>query len=253
MTRIPVAVQLYTLRQETENDFHGTLQEVAKLGFDGVEFAGFGGHTAEEVKGWISELGLEPASAHIPLDRLQNDLDQVLEEARIVGYSYIVCPYIEDRNEEDYEKLIASLKEIGERCSREGVTLCYHNHDFELENLSDGRTALETIFESTNPDHVQTELDVYWLKKAGEDPVQWLEKYKGRAPLVHLKDMTLDDEQFFAELGTGGVDVDGILAIGEDVGVRWWVVEQDDTRKTPLESLRISMDYVNRVWSEGRV
>jgi sugar phosphate isomerase/epimerase len=246
MTKIPVAVQMYTLRDECEKDFAGTLKKVAELGFDGVEFAGYGGFTPGEVKAFLDELGLQAASSHVPLEELENNLAQVIEDQKILGSKYVVCPYLmaENRSEKDYQALISVLDHAGEVCHREGITLLYHNHDFELELLSDGRTALETIFDDTNPDYVKTEFDVYWLTKAGENPVEWMNRYKNRTPLVHLKDMTTDGDQFFAELGTGGVDVEAVLNTGEGTGVKWWVIEQDFCRRNPLESIEISIKYL---------
>jgi sugar phosphate isomerase/epimerase len=246
MKNIPVAVQMFTLREECEKDFAGTLKKVADLGFDGVEFAGYGGLSVQEVKGLLDELGLKAAASHVPLDQLQNNLVQVIEDQKTLGSKYVVCPFLlpDQRTEEHYQALITFLGQAGEACHRAGITLCYHNHDFELERLKDGRMALEAIFDDTNPSHVQTELDVYWLTKAGENPTDWINRYKGRTPLVHLKDMTTDDEQFFAELGTGGVDIEAVLAKGEETNVEWWVVEQDVSRRTPLESIKISLNYL---------
>jgi sugar phosphate isomerase/epimerase len=249
MTRIPIAVQMYTLREESEKDFAGTLKKVAELGFDGVEFAGYGGLTAKEVKVILDNLGLQVAASHVPLEELENNLAGVIEDQKTIGSKYIVCPYLlpERRREEDYQALISFLDQAGEVCHHEGITLCYHNHDFELARLSDGRTALETIFEDTNASNVKAELDVYWLTKAGEKPVAWMNTYKSRTPLIHLKDMTTDAEQFFAELGTGGVDLEAVLQMGEEAGVQWWIVEQDESRRTPFESIEISMEYLKRV------
>ncbi|ARI76106.1 sugar phosphate isomerase/epimerase family protein [Halobacillus mangrovi] len=244
MTSIPVAVQMYTLRNETAEDFAGTLEKVAELGFNGVEFAGFGGLSAEEVKDLLDKLNLKAASSHVPLDDLKTNLDQVIKDQKTIGSQYVVCPYITERTEEDYTELVRDLEEIGKKCREEGLTLCYHNHDFELERLSDGRTALDKILEETEPDHVKAEFDIYWLQKAEEEPLTWMERYEGRTPLVHLKDMTKDKEQFFAELGTGGVNLDKVLNRGEQNNVQWWVVEQDESRLTPLESLEISMKYL---------
>lgn len=246
MKTIPVAVQMFTLREESEKDFAGTLRKVADLGFDGVEFAGYGGLSAKEVRTLLDELGLQAASSHIPLDQLRNNLNHVIEDQKTMGSKYVVCPFLmpDERSDEDYQTLITLLKQAGETCRREGITLCYHNHDFELERLIDGRMALEAIFDDTNAEHVQTELDVYWLAKAGENPIDWINRYKLRTPLVHLKDMTTDEERFFAELGTGGVDIEAVLAKGEEAGVQWWVVEQDVSRRTPFESLEISMNYL---------
>ncbi|MCK6208723.1 sugar phosphate isomerase/epimerase [Bacillus infantis] len=248
MSGIPIAVQLYTLREETEKDFAGTLKKVAELGFDGVEFAGFGGLSAEKVKELTDDLNLAPVSAHIPLADLKDNLDNVISDLKTVGIQYAVCPFLmpDQRTEENYQSLIPLLNEAGRKLKDAGITLCYHNHDFELERLSDGRMALEAIFDDSDPELLQTELDVYWLAKAKEDPAAWIKRYKGRSPLVHLKDMTKDEEQFFAELGTGSIDLEEILSLGDEAGVKWWVVEQDATRLTPFESIEISIKYLKK-------
>ncbi|MFT8321766.1 MAG: sugar phosphate isomerase/epimerase [Bacillus sp. (in: firmicutes)] len=248
MKKIPIAVQMYSLRKESAQDFAGTLQGVADLGFDGVELAGYGGNTSKKVSALLKSFGLQAAASHVPLNELQKKLPQVIEDQHILGSKYIVCPYLlpEYRKEKDYKELISFLNIAGEQCKKEGITLCYHNHDFELTPLSNGRKALETIFDSTNENNVQAELDVYWLAKTGENPVAWLNRYKNRTPLIHLKDMTTDEEQFFTELGTGGIDIESILNVGEDTGVKWWIVEQDESRLTPIESISISMNYLRK-------
>ncbi|MDR6125083.1 sugar phosphate isomerase/epimerase [Bacillus sp. SLBN-46] len=245
-TTIPIAVQMYTLREESEVDFVGTLRKVAELGFNGVEFAGYGGLPVLEVKKVLDELGLQAAASHVPLEDLESNLEQVIEDQKLLGSKYVVCPYLlpERRTEQDYQALILLLEQAGQKCRQEGITLCYHNHDFELERLSDGRTALESIFEDTNAENVKAELDVYWLTKAGEKPVEWMNRYRNRTPLIHLKDMTTDEEQYFAELGTGGVDIESVLNLGVDAGVDWWIVEQDFSRRTPFESIEISINFL---------
>ncbi|KRG14450.1 xylose isomerase [Virgibacillus soli] len=246
MKKIPVAVQMFTLREESAQDFAGTLKKVAELGFDGVEFAGYGDLSVQEVRKILDEVGLKAAASHVPLADLKNDLAKVIEEQKVLGSRYIVCPFLlpDERSEETYQSLLTFFNDAGETCRKEGLTLCYHNHDFELEKLADGRTALETIFDDVPSENIQTELDIYWLTKAGEQPTEWIKRYKGRTPLVHLKDMTVDEEQFFAELGTGGVDLESVLALGEEANVEWWVVEQDQSRKTPFESIEISINYL---------
>ena len=145
MTNIPVAVQMFTLRDECEKDFAGTLKKVADIGFDGVEFAGFYGLTAIEVKALLDELGLKAAASHVPLEELEYNLAGVIEAQKVLGSNYVVCPYLtpDRRNENDYKALISFLDKAGEECRREGITLCYHNHDFELERLSDGEWHLK--------------------------------------------------------------------------------------------------------------
>lgn len=246
MNQIPMALQMYTLRNEMDKDFTGTLQKVAELGYEGVELAGYGGLSTKELKKTLDQIELQVASSHIPLSDLRNDVARVINDQLELGSSYIACPYLspDERSEEHYIQLIDDLNSIGEKCFHDGITLCYHHHDFELSTLSNGKTALDTILTETNPHWVKAEFDVYWLTYAGEDPVEWLKRYQGRTPLVHLKDMTTDGERFFAELGTGGVDISSILAYGVHSDVDWWIVEQDESRIPPLESVSMSLEYL---------
>lgn len=248
MTNKPIALQMYSLREESAKDFLGTLSKVAEMGYDGIEFAGYGGLEANELRKALDHLGMKAASSHIPLTTLENEteLKEVIKYQHIIGSKNIVCPHLptERRSKEDYYNLIPILNGIGEKCFNEGINFSYHNHDFELIELDNGEIPLELLLENTNPQWVQTEFDVYWLTKAGENPVEWLTRYHNRTPLVHLKDMTTDGDQFFAELGTGGVDIDGVLKQASKSNVEWWVVEQDQSRRTPLESVKISLDYL---------
>lgn len=245
MARIPTAVQLFTVREECEKNFAETLKQVAEIGYDGVELAGLHGLSAAEVKALLDECGLRAAASHVSLEAIQYRLDEVIAEQKLLGSRYIVCPYLEpaQRTEAHYRALVHVLTEAGEACKKEGITLCYHNHDFELAALSDGKSALASLFDETKPDVLAAELDVYWLAKAGEQPARWIEKYKGRTPLIHLKDMTKDEQGFFAELGTGSIDFDAILTAAAASNVEWWVVEQDETKRPPLESIQISLNY----------
>jgi sugar phosphate isomerase/epimerase len=245
MNKIPVGLQMFTLRNESELNFPGTLEKVAQLGYKGVELAGYYGLSANELKGILHNLGLKAASSHVALTSLEQDLTNVIEYQQTIGSKHIVCPFLppERRSKEDYYHLIGSLNEAGKRCAEEGISLSYHNHDFELIPLDNGKKPLELLLEETNPEWVKAELDVYWLTKAGEDPVQWMKRYEQRTPLIHLKDMTTDGEQFFAELGTGGVKIDEVLKQGNEK-IEWWIVEQDQSRRTPLESVEISINYL---------
>ena len=253
MKNTPIALQMYSLREESENDFIGTLKKVSNMGYDGIEFAGYGGLAADVLKKELDELGLKAASSHVPLTTLEQEqeLEEIISYQHVLGCKNIVCPYLppERRTKEDYYNLLLILNKIGKRCFEEGINFSYHNHDFELIQLDNGRIPLELLLEETNPKWVQTEFDVYWLTKAGENPVEWIERYHNRTPLIHLKDMTTDGEQFFAELGTGGVDIDGVLAQGSKSNVEWWVIEQDQSRRTPLESVKISLDYLKKKFS----
>ncbi|WP_110113051.1 sugar phosphate isomerase/epimerase [Bacillus sp. CGMCC 1.16541] len=246
MTRIPIALQLYTLREETERDFIGTLEKVAELGYEGVEFAGYGGLQANELKSVLDRLGLKAVSSHVSIEELEENLEQVITYQQEIGSKYIVCPYLppERQTEEDYRHLISVLNHVGERCASEGLTLLYHHHDFELIRFANGRTPLEMMLEETSPEWVKAEFDVYWLTLSGERPVEWLTRYQSRTPLVHLKDMTTDDRKTFARLGTGGVDIEAILQQGPSSNVEWWIVEQDQCDGSAIESVGESIRYL---------
>nr|WP_236838928.1 sugar phosphate isomerase/epimerase [Caldalkalibacillus salinus] len=245
----PIGLQLYTLRKECEQDFIGTLEKVATLGFEGVEFAGYYDLEAQTLKSVLEHLGMQAVASHIPLHELEKNLDKVIAYQHVIGSRRMVCPYLpsDRRTEEDYRQLVDLLNRIGETCDREGITFCYHNHDFELRRLSDNRTALDMLLDETNPAYVHAELDIFWLKRAGHDPVQWIKKYQGRTPLIHLKDMTSDADETFAELGTGGIDLQGVLKQEPNAGVEWWIVEQDVCQRPALESVDISLRYLHHL------
>lgn len=248
MRNRPIALQMYSVRVASDKDFLGTLAKVAEMGYDGIEFAGYGGLSAEALKSALDDLGLKAASSHIPITSLENndELAELIRYQQVIGSKNIVCPYLppERRTKEDYYNLIPILNRVGEQCFKEGINFSYHNHDFELRALDNGEIPLELLLNETNPEWVQTELDVYWLTKANENPVEWLKRYHNRTPLVHLKDMTTDEEQFFAELGTGGVDLSGVIEQASKSNVEWWVVEQDQSKIDPLQSVKMSLDYL---------
>jgi len=246
---IPIAIQMYTLRDECEKDFRETLRRVASLGFQGVELAGYGGIPVGKLKELLDELNLQVAACHVPLADLESNLTQVIQDQLELGSKFLVCPYLlpDKRTEEDYLSLIAFLNMAGAECQKAGISLCYHNHDFELDTLHDGRTALDTIMEETDSKLVFAELDVYWLSKRGYDPAEWIATYKDRTKLVHLKDMTTDEEQFFAAVGTGSINFQAILEKGEEAEIHWWIIEQDATRRTPFESIEISLNNLRKM------
>jgi len=245
MTRRPVAVQLFTLRDALANDFVGTLERVAKIGYHGVELAGYGDLTVRELKATLDRLDLKVAGNHVSIEELKNNLDQVIADQKILGNQFVVCPFVlpEDRHPDFYQELAQLLIQVGKQLKAAGLELCYHNHDFELEQMPNGQTVLAYLYDQVPAEYLKAELDLYWLQKAGEDPLEWIKRYQDRTALIHLKDMTTDDEQFFAELGTGGLDLESILTKGKP---EWWIVEQDESRIDPLESIQISYHYLEK-------
>lgn len=243
MTKIPAAIQLYSLREETEKDFLGTLKKVAEMGYEGVEFAGYGGLEAFELKREMDKLGLRAAGSHVQLAELENNLDNVIAFQKVLGNKHIICPFLAEEARADlaaYEKTRKKLVKIAHKVAEEGLIFSYHNHDFELVEM-EGVKPLEHLLDT---DEIHAELDVYWLTKAGESPADWMQRYAHKTNLVHLKDMTTDEEQYFAELGTGGIDVLEIIKLSEAIGVEWLIVEQDDSKIGALESAEVSIEYL---------
>jgi len=244
MSKIPVALQMYTLRNESAKDFVGTLKKVAEVGYAGVELAGYGSLSASDLRKLLDDLGLKRAGSHVGMNDLQKDLDRVTEFNLEIGNHYIVYPSLpkEMRNDEKgFREAAKLLNSIGEKCSKQGLGFCYHNHNFEFQKFG-GKYALDILYEAADPKFVQAEVDVYWAKHAGVDPADYIRRYPGRCPFIHLKDMAGDADRSFAEVGEGIIDFDAIFKASQAVGTKWYVVEQDLCKRPPLESVRISLE-----------
>ena len=243
MTDIPIALQMYTLREQAAEDFVGTVRRVAEIGYAGVEFAGYGGLSAAEMKALLDELGLKPAGSHVSLQMLENELDSVIDYSLEIGNPYVVCSFLPPDRRQDEASLRAtaeSLNRIGAACKERGLRFCYHNHAFEFQTF-DGKYALDILYETTDPELVRAEVDTYWVQFAGLDPAELIWRHSERVTLVHLKDMDPQDRSF-AEVGEGVLDWEAIFAASEAAGAEWYIVEQDRCKRPPLESVRLSLD-----------
>lgn len=240
-----IGLQLYTLRDAMESDFAGALKRVAQLGFQGVEFAGYGGYSAGALRELTTQLELAPVASHVSLDELTHRADAALAYALELGLSYVVCPWLPEEARqtiEDYRRLAKTLDTVGAQFRKQGITLCYHNHAFEFTvQAEDGSYALDELYARSSPEFVQAELDVYWVERAGLDAVRYLEKYAGRCPLIHLKDMSRDEDQAFAEVGEGRLDIRKIIETASANGTKWMFVEQDQCPGDPFDSVTTSM------------
>ncbi len=246
MARIAVALQLYTVRDDAAADFEGTVKQVARMGYEGVELAGTYDRTAAELRDFLGGLGLRIAGGHVPLAQLEAEVQSAIDFHLELGNRYVVCPWLpEDRRKsgDDYRRIAESLNQAGRACKDAGLQLCYHNHAFELERF-DGKTALDILFDETDAELVKAEIDTYWVEYGGGNAVEYIRRYAGRVPLVHLKDMAGDGTRAFAELGQGIMEWDPIFLACESAKTRWYIVEQDKCVRPPLESARISLDYL---------
>lgn len=247
MATNPIALQMYTLREEAQKDFKGTLRAVAELGYGAVELAGMGGLSAAELRAELDALGLKVSGAHIGLDRLEGQLSEVIDEMKTLGGRYVVCPWLPPNRRPDgdgYRALAELLSGIATQVQQHGLQLAYHNHDFEFQRFGD-TTGLHIMRDSSDP-ALKFELDAYWASYAGLDPIPLIGEFAGRIPLVHLKDMKAGS-RVFAEVGHGTLDIPGLIAAAEANGAEWFIVEQDRCERPALESVRMSLDYLRSI------
>lgn len=237
-----VGLQLYTVRNLMQSDVPGTLEKVAAIGYDDVEFAGYFDHSPEEIKAMIDGLGLRAPSAHIGYDLLQNDLDNVLEAAHTIGHAYIICPWLAppQRTMDAFKQHVALFNEVGAKCKAAGFQFAYHNHDFEFESVGD-QVLYDFLLQETDPELVKMEMDLYWINYAGADPLAYFEKYPGRFALCHVKDMA--DGKQIASVGQGNIDFGDIFAHSEQAGLKHYIVEHDRPDDA-LKSIETSYKYL---------
>jgi sugar phosphate isomerase/epimerase len=244
MASIPVGIQLYTLRERLKADFAGTLERVADLGLDGVEFAGYGDLPAEEMRALLEKLHLRGAASHVSLERLENDFGREAAYARTVGIGTLVCPWWKEDSGEGWLRLAERLSAIERNCSGAGLGFAYHNHAHELTSTVEGEPALDVMLRAAP--ELEAELDVAWLHAGGVDPVEYLQRYAGRVPLVHLKDTRRDGEGQWGtlELGSGEVDLEGVLREAGAAGTQWLIIEQDHCPGDPFDSIEQSIAWL---------
>ena len=248
MGKLPVALQVYSIREDAEQDFVKAMQDVKSMGYDGVELAGLYGYTPQEVRDILEKVGLVPISAHVAYQEFKKNMEKTARDYATIGCKYVAIPYLlEDQRygTEFFEEFMADIPAIAAACRKEGITLMYHNHDFEFLKTAEGEYVLDYMYRIHGAEIWQVELDTCWTKFAGEDPVTYMKKYEGRLPIVHLKDYKEGTPFEFRAVGHGVQDIPSILSQAVTGGSQWLVVEQDShTENTALEDARISKDYL---------
>ncbi|MCP4642086.1 MAG: sugar phosphate isomerase/epimerase [bacterium] len=244
MGSLPFALQLYTVRDHCEKDFAGTLAKVKGIGYDHVELAGYHGVSPAEARALVDAAGLTPVSAHVDPGVVCAEPERVVDELRAVGVEYgVVSGGAEDKA--GWEELARGLDKGGAVLREAGCTLCYHNHAHEFVQF-DGQTALDLIYELASPENLSAQIDAYWVKDGGADPVAIINQYAARCPLLHVKDMTAGDPHTYAEVGQGIIDWPPVFEAGKAAGVKWYIVEQDESAGDSLDSARISAEFMAR-------
>lgn len=241
-----IGLQLYTLRQAMADDFAGTLQKVSELGYTEVEFAGYYNQAPQRVASLLKELGLVSPSAHVPVELLQDQIESLLEAAHIIGHRYLVIPWLapdQRKTLDQYRQHAELFNRLGEQCKAAGLQLGYHNHDFEFLAM-DSIRPYDLLLENTVPELVTMELDLYWISKAGQDPVHYLKRHADRFSLCHVKDMAANGDM--TDVGSGVLDFASILPAARAAGVEHFYVEHDHPAQ-PFQSITNSISSLQKL------
>src|SRR5450432_1250277 len=227
-----IALQCYTIRDhcKTAKDFAVSARRVKKIGYDTVQISGLGPIPPAEIRSICEGERLAICATHESGKSIIETPEAVVEQLAALGCKHTAYPYPHAplKTLDDVKRLAGELTRSGTVLREAGMTLSYHNHQIELRKL-DGKTILDWIYDLTAPEVLKAEIDTYWVQFGGGDPAGWLNKLKGRIPLLHLKDYAVNDDNqpVFAALGDGNLDFPSILSAARAGGCEWYIVEQD--------------------------
>lgn len=229
-TQAVTGLQLYTLRDWMAVSVPATLKMAAAVGYKELEFAGYFNHKPAQIKQMLKDEGLQAPSVHTPLTAFEDSVEKVIESALEVGHRYVVLPYLTEAQRgshiDVYKKLADNLNVWGEACNRAGLTLAYHNHAFEFIKTNN-QLPYDVLLNRTEPELLSMEMDLFWMAKAGQDPLVYFAQHPGRFKLWHVKDMDKAGE--FADVGTGVINFAPIFAQAQKAGVEHYFIERDQT------------------------
>lgn len=258
-------LQLYTVRDAMKLDPQNTLEQVAQIGYKEVEGATYTGselYYGMHVNAFskiLEDNGLTMPSSHYslgaavvdgrhPRGTIMNDWEHAVDDAVKMGQKYMVCAYLPDqfrKSIDDYKKVAEQFNKAGEVCKKAGIQFCYHNHNFEFPKI-DGQVPYEVLLNSTDKELVKMEMDIYWITKAGFDPLAMFKEHPGRFVLWHVKDMDNTSRHFFTEVGNGIIDFKKIFAHADEAGMQHFFVEQDICPGSPFVSIKESLTWLEK-------
>jgi len=245
MKNIPVALQLYSVREDTRADFARTVAEVAKIGYRGVELAGYGNLDAARAKAALDSAGLEVAGMHAGIDALRRGLNDVVGDALLFGTRHVVCSWLPPAlyvSAAAAQQIGEELNAIGSALRAFGLRFSFHNHAAEFK-LIEGRPVFSWMLGAAEPRNLGAELDVYWAHVGGYPPARFLRDQGERVRLVHLKDEK--------ELGLGPVNFADVFHALESIRTaEWYIVEQEEYSHAPLESMRRCFEQL-KAWGKA--
>ncbi len=277
MKKFNVGLQLYSVRDDMAADFEGTLKKVAEMGYEYVEFAGFYGKSAKEIKEILDKYGLKCISVHQGPQPFQAEGEGIVDFMAELGIKYCAIPWYERAKLEYgtpvWDETIALFKKYGEALNKRGIEMIYHNHDFEFDKI-DGETILDRLYKELDEKTLNPQIDTCWVHYAGYNPSEYITKYASRLKVLHLKDFTCkalgggpayalidgdgketekptkeDNEFKFQPLGMGRQDFAAILEAASESEVHTVIVEQDQSLdRPPMEAVAISRKYLKETF-----
>ena len=243
-------IQLYTLRDDMPKDPKGTLKKIADMGYTQIEgYEGdmglFWGMEPQEFKDYLDSLGLTMVSSHC---NITENFEQKAQQAASIGMEYLISPYVGPQDgKAGWQKIVDQFNACGKICADNGIRFAYHNHDYSFEEV-DGIVPQAFMMDNTD-DTVDYEMDIYWVVTAGEDPIAWINKYPNKWTLCHVKDRkkgaSPDEKEASVNLGEGSIDFPGILAVAEEQGMEYYILEQENYEgTTPLKAAAAGAEYL---------
>jgi len=260
-----VGLQLYTVRDAMKTDVEGAMAKVAATGYKEVEFAGYFDHSPKAIRAMLDQNGLVSPSCHVSYHFVEKHWDDTIEAAKIVGHSYIICPWIDEKQRAQaggWKRAADLFNKAGEASKKAGIQFGYHNHSFEFDPTESlgGKLPYDFLLAETDPKLVAMEMDLCWISVAGKDPLAYFEKYPGRFPLVHVKDWVKDASSptayqgamgqsvkfggRMADVGQGSIDWKNLFAHSAKGGIQHHFVE-NDYPKSAFDDIKVSYDYLH--------
>lgn len=236
-----ISIQLYSVHTETEKDFKTAVARTADIGFQGVEFAGYGGLSAEEMGAFLKEKNLYSVGAHVGVERFKNNFLEELAYHKAIGSKYIICPYASMETVEEVKEMAEVLNNAAKLAEGSGIKVGYHNHAHEFRRL-DGKYALDLLAELTRED-VILELDVFWAAYANVEPVSYIEKTGKKIELIHMKQINKVKEN--VDMPEGSIDMKAVQEAAKFAA--YFVLEHEDYDKPIWDSIRNDYEFLKEL------
>lgn len=248
-----IGLQLYTLRDVINNDVKGYLKQLADWGYKELETYGYNkgslfGMPSKDFAAYVQSLGMRVVSGHYGMDVIRGDWERAVADAKEAGQEYVVCPWIEDKERtlDGYKKICNELNKAGEAANKAGLRMGYHNHAFEFDKVGDV-VPYDMMLKELDPKLVSMEMDIYWVVRAGQDPIKYFNTYPGRFEQWHVKDMDKANKDQNADVGTGSINFKPLFAQAKKAGLKHFYIEQESYPADSPTSTKNSIDNLKKI------